>query len=78
MLRDQWTMHGAVTKNGKIYALAWRGGMTGACDSHGRVATLTAIERSRISLAVEFHEQPGWESVPKPPLPASGFPFAQG
>ena len=72
-----WTLHGTVTKNGSTYALAWGHGMTGACNDHGKLATLGTIERSRIGLAVEFHQQPGWEDVPKPPLPASGYPFVR-
>jgi hypothetical protein len=73
-----WTLHGTITKNGSTYALAWRHGMTAACDGRGRLVSLTAGERSRISLAVEFRQQPGWERVPKAPPPASGYPFVRG
>jgi hypothetical protein len=77
VLPDAWTLHGTVTKNGSTHALAWGHGMTAACDARGRLVTLTAIERSRISLAVEFRQQSGWESVPKSPPPADGFPFVR-
>ncbi|MEO7050827.1 MAG: hypothetical protein ABI128_04105 [Rhodanobacter sp.] len=74
-LPDGWSLHGSVTKNGSTYALAWGFGMTAGCNAHGRLVTLTAMERSRISLAVEFRQQPGWEGVPKTPRPVSGYPF---
>jgi hypothetical protein len=78
MLPDGWTLRGTITKNGSTYPLAWGHGMTAACDTRGRLVTLTAIERSRIGLAVEFRQQAGWESVPKAPPPADGFPFVKG
>lgn len=73
-----WALYGTVTKNGSTYALAWGRGMTAACDRHGRLAMLTAIERSRIDLAVEFQQQAGWEGVPKLPPAGNGFPFVRG
>lgn len=76
-LPEGWTLHGVVRKNGSTYALAWGRGVTAACDRLGRLTTLTAIERSRIGLAVEFQQQPGWESAPKPPPAEGGFPFVR-
>ncbi len=76
-LPDGWTLHGTVTKGGSTGALAWGHGMTATCDERGALVTLTATERSRIGLAVELRQQPGWESVPKTPLPASGYPFVR-
>lgn len=64
-LAEGWTLHGTVRKHGHIYALAWREGMTGACDERGNVTDLTALERSRVTSAFEFDKVPGWESVPK-------------
>ena len=58
ILPPGWTLHGTVTKVGSTYALAWGHGMTAACDARGRLVTLTAIERSRTGLAVEFRQQP--------------------
>ena len=78
MLPEGWTLHGNVTKNGATTALAWGHGMTAACDGSGRLAALTAIERSRIGLAIEFRQQPGWEDVPKTRPPVSGYPFVRG
>lgn len=66
-----WSLHGTVTRNGATQALAWGHGMTGVCNAHGQLVTLTAIERSQINLAVEFHQQSGWESVPRS-LPLRG------
>ena len=77
-LPDGWTLHETVTKGGSTYALAWGRGMTAAYDGHGALIALTAIERSRIGLAVEFLQQPGWEGVPKTPPPVSGYPFLRG
>ena len=77
ILPDGWTLHGTVTKNGSTYALAWGHGMTAACDGGGHLVALTAIERSRIGLAVEFRQQLGWDSVPKAPRAAGGFPFVR-
>lgn len=77
-LPEGWTMHGTVTKNGSTYALAWRHGMTAVCDGHGLLVALTAIERSRIGLAVEFRQQSGWDKVPESPPAIGGFPFARG
>ena len=76
-LADGWTLHGTVTKNGSTYALAWGYGMTAACDGRGVLVTLATMERSRIGLAVEFRQQPGWEGVPKTPPPRSGYPFVR-
>jgi hypothetical protein len=76
-LPDGWTLHGTITKNGSTYALAWRHGVTAARDGRGRLVSLTAGERSRISLAVEFRQQAGWESVPRMPPPVSGYPFVR-
>ncbi len=72
-----WALHGTVTKGGRTYALAWGHGITAECDRSGRLVTLTAMERSRISLAVEFRQQPGWQDVPKRPPPADGYPFVR-
>lgn len=77
-LPDGWTLHGTVTKSGTTYALAWGRGMTAACDGHGRLTMLSASERSRINLAVEFREQSGWDSVPPLPPSDGGFPFLRG
>ena len=78
VLPDGWTLHGTVTKSGAAYALAWGHGMTATCDGRGALVSLTAVERSRIALAVEFRQQPGWESVPRVPPPVSGYPFVRG
>lgn len=77
MLPPGWTLHGTVTRNGSTNALAWGHGMTATCDASGVLVTLTAIERSRIDLAVEFRQQAGWQDVPRTPPPASGYPFAR-
>ena len=77
-LPDGWTLHGTVTKNGATQSLVWGRGMTASCDAHGKLTTLTAGERSRISLAVEFQQRPGWESVPASPPHDGGFPFLRG
>lgn len=61
-----WTLHGTVRKHGRIYGLAHRSGIYGACTIHGQVFSLTAIERSHISLAGHFKTAPGWENAPKP------------
>lgn len=69
-----WTLHGTVRKHGKTYALAWQDGLTATCDERGNVASLTALERSRVTAAVLFDKAPGWESVPKSrPLPGPQF-----
>lgn len=60
-----WTLHGTVRKHGKTYALAWQNGMTATCDERGNVGSLTALERSHVTAAVEFDKAPGWESVPR-------------
>ena len=78
MLPRGWTLHGTVTKNGSTRALAWGWGMTAECSAGGRLVALTAMERSRISLAVEFRQQPGWEGVPRTPPPANGYPLGRG
>ena len=72
-----WTLRGTITKGGSTYALAWGHGMNAACNVHGALVTLSAMERSRIGLAVEFRQQPGWENVPKTPPPVSGYPFVR-
>ena len=51
--------------------------MTAACNGRGALVTLTATERSRIGVAVEFRQQPGWEGVPKTPPPVCGYPFVR-
>lgn len=65
VLPPGWTLHGTVTKNGTTCALAWGHGMTGAYNAQGQLVRLTALERSRISLAVQFQQQEGWETVPR-------------
>jgi hypothetical protein len=77
-LPNGWTLHGTVTKNGSTYALAWGPGMNAMFDGRGALVTLSAMERSRIGLAVEFRQQPGWELAPKTPPPVSGYPFVRG
>jgi hypothetical protein len=47
-----WTLHGTLTKDGKIYGLAHKDGRYAACDVRGSIWELTALERSRISNAV--------------------------
>ncbi|MCP1372629.1 hypothetical protein [Dyella lutea] len=73
-----WTLHGTVRKHGKTYALAWRRGMTSACNERGDLLSLTALERSHVSLAVEFKSAPGWETVPKYERPPGPFMFTWG
>lgn len=60
-----WVLHGTIRKRGVTYGLAWRRGMIATCNTSGMIAGLTTLERCAISLAVEFKEQPGWETVPK-------------
>ena len=69
MLADGWTLRGTVTKNRSTHP--WGHGMIAACGVGGRLVALTATaERSRIGFAVEFRQQRGWESMPKPRTPA--------
>jgi hypothetical protein len=70
---EGWILHGTVRVRGVAYALAWRGGTVDACTWWGAIQALTAIERSRISLAVEFKSAPGWETVPKNAPPPGPF-----
>jgi len=70
---EGWMLHGTVRVLGRVYALAWRRGAVDACNQFGRIGGLTAIERSRIGLAVEFKTAPGWDMVPKGPLPPGPF-----
>lgn len=70
-----WTLHGTARKHGKTYALAWRRGAVDACDCRGEIRALTALERSHVSLAVEFKSAPGWETVPKYERPPGPFMF---
>ncbi|MEO9228134.1 MAG: hypothetical protein ABI216_04135 [Devosia sp.] len=77
-LPDGWTLHGTVTKGGSTYALAWGHGMIAVCNGRGALVTLTAMERSRIGLAVEFRQQPGWEDLPKTSASVNGYPFGRG
>ena len=51
--------------------------MTAAFNRHGRLVALPGVERTRISMAVEFRQQPGWERAPKPPADG-GYPFVRG
>lgn len=68
-IAEGWTLHGTVRMRGVTYALAWRRGSADACDPWGVIRNLTALERSQVSLAVEFKSAPGWETVPRSPLP---------
>jgi hypothetical protein len=54
-----------VTKHGKTYGLAYKDGMYAACTLQGLILSLSAIERSRISIAVEFKQVAGLENAPK-------------
>lgn len=71
-----WTLHGTVRKHGRIYALAWRGGMTSTCDERGNVGSLTALERSYVNNAVQFKKAPGWMGVPKFKPPPGPYMFS--
>lgn len=72
---EGWTLHGTVRMRGVAYALAWRRGSVDACDPWGVIRSLTALERSQVSLAVEFKRAPGWETVPKYEPPPGTFTF---
>jgi hypothetical protein len=48
-----------VTKNGKTNGLATYAGRFAECTISGLIHELTTLESSRVSLAVEFREQPG-------------------
>ena len=62
---EGWTLCGTVTKRGETHGLAIKGGLFAACNRNGLIFPLTAIETSRVSLAVRFKDQPGWDRVPK-------------
>jgi len=70
---DGWQLCGTVTKDGRTYGLATYAGRFAACTPHGLIFELTALENSRVALAVEFRRQPGWESVPKNTTDYYGF-----
>lgn len=59
-----WTLHGTVTRHGHTYSMAYKDGMYAACTLCGSIQSLSAIERSRISIAVEFKQVPGLENAP--------------
>lgn len=60
-----WTLHGTVTKHGNTYGLAYKDGMYAVCTLQGSIFSLSTIERSRISIAVEFKQVAGLENAPK-------------
>jgi hypothetical protein len=60
-----WTLCGTVTKRGRTSGLAYYAGRFAECTGEGLIFEFTALEQSRVSLAVTFKQQPGWETVPR-------------
>lgn len=54
-----WELCGTVTRRGRTSGLALYGGRFAECNAVGLICELTTLESSRVSLAVEFKQQPG-------------------
>jgi len=70
---EGWELCGTVIRDGSTYGLAAFAGRFAACTPQGLIFELSAVERSRVALAVEFQAQPGWDTVPKCKVDYYGF-----
>lgn len=64
-VRRGWVLHGTVTLNGVMGALAFRAGWYGIAVGSALVVDLGMWERIDVCHGITFKTAPGWEHVPR-------------